>query len=262
MRHIEFFGIPGSGKSTLVEPTIKYLEQDGKLAKSLKESFRYAIREEITTPIPKILLQHLPVSYISKHQVSIYYWKGCDSKDYQLFFTDHPELGSIIPEYIAKKADDVVDRRVYSNWFHKLITRYYASQRLNEHWVVIDEGFVNRTITLFCGHSPVKEHKADLERYISNIPKPDLVIVPQVPVEVAASRIRKGNRDFPYRVSETDHQEQLEYLRERKEHVDTVINILNDEGVNTVLVDNSGEKSETERDLRTNLEWTVLTDHA
>ena len=254
MKHIEFLGIPGAGKSTFVRPTVEYLQQDRRPACTLETAFREVIRQEIATPIPEYLLQYFPTSYVKKYRMIVYRIKGRDSEHYQLFFTQYPELGSIIPKYIAKKTDRVSDRRVYSNWFYNLIIRYYASEKLSGRRIVIDEGFVNRTITLFCGHEHPAENVPDLERYLGSIPTPDLVIIPQVPIEVSASRIRDGDRSFPYNVSETDHQEQLEYLKERQAHVDTVLGILDKQGVNTILVDNSGDKTEAKEELRTKLE--------
>jgi len=258
MKHIEFFGIPGAGKSTLVETTIKCLQQQEKPACTLKNAFFDSLQQQVNVPIPEYLLKYFPDSYVRWYLMKVYRHKGYDYDSYQLFFTEHPELGSIIPRYIAEKSDDVSDRLTYSNWFYKLITRYQISKKMERNWLVIDEGFINRTVTLFSDREECIRISNDLTKYLESIPTPDLVIVPHVPVEVSASRIRAGNRSFPYKISETDHQEQLAYLQERQAHVETVLEILHEQDMNIIYIDNSATKKDAESELRTKLKSSII----
>lgn len=252
MNHIEFLGVPGSGKSTLIRPTIKHLQQQEIPAHSLEGAFFKSLQHEVSGPIPGFLLQYFPDPVVEKYLLYLYKLSEQDRISYQLFFTEYPQLSYIIAKNIAVKADSIPDRRRYSTWFYKLITRYYIS-RHPSYCVVIDEGFVNRSITLFCGVEQKDKIDSDLELYLSQIPTPDLVVVPQVPIEVSASRIRSGDRSFPYKVSETDRKEQLAYLDERKAHVETVTKLLHENGVNVLIVDNSKPKDEAEHTLKTEL---------
>lgn len=250
--HVEFAGTPGSGKSSLVGPLLSYLDDAGIVGFRTSNASRLAMLRSMNIPWADHIVNLVPNRLLGSVIDPLVDCTGRRASYYQQFFCSYTELGQVIPAAIERKLNSLEDKAIYLNWFYELISEYQAAVEFlgPTEALVIDEGFVNRTMTLFCSREDLGDEQPDrIKEYLSNAPRPDVLVVPNVPINICERRIRKGNRSFPYGVDESSQKEVLDYLSERAECISIARRYLEDTSTRVVAVDNSGTLSETVSDL-------------
>lgn len=254
--HIEFAGTPGVGKSTLCDELVEYMNNMGKSYYTLHHAERVADLRSIGFPKPTTIQKLLPGRLLD-HMVGNFPSLSQRSIDrYQLFFCTYPELGRIIPKAIDEKLNSTEDKVIYSRWFFQLISAFQAANKWLDQTevLVVDEGFANRTITLFCGRDNIeKEWNERIIEYLSQVPNPDVLIIPGAPVETCERRIRSGNRSFPYKVDGSDQASVRQFLTEREECISITKQYFESTSTKVITVDNSGKLSQTVHSLQSEI---------
>src|SRR5690606_27571564 len=116
------------------------------------------------------------------------------------FVTRWPEYVETVVGAQRRRADRDSDQERVLRWIFELGAKFQvASGALGDDDVlVIDEGFAQRAVAVF-GHGWRPDEEADLARYVASTPRPDLVFVVDVPLEVCRERLDRSG--WPARIA-------------------------------------------------------------
>lgn len=179
MKHIEFIGVPGSGKTTICREL------------SLISGFYGGVMTDglarIGTNTLRILSNILPLNS------QIVMWEKLLSRRYYRdFIAEHPQFQKMIPPIIS----EVHESKDHVRWLFKRSAGQY--QFLEETHKcgeigVFDEGFLMRAVSAVYRGSSLP-----FDQYFESIPVPDMVIYVSVPDDTAEKRQkdRKGHQSF------------------------------------------------------------------
>lgn len=117
--------------------------------------------------------------------------------------------------------------------------------------VIYDEGFVHRVVQLFASENE-KPDLALVANYLDLIPKPDLVVFTNTPVEICEERVFK--RGVWERFEKKGPEATSTFISHASEVVNFSASYLRERGWNLIEVQNGeGEISTTEQTLKTKL---------
>ncbi len=243
---IEFLGVPGAGKSSLVPVVTGELQRAGVNAVEIAEATYAALRDGMQDRLIGPVFRNMPRSLgssLSKHLVA-------RSQDRMLamrgFLLDHPETAIAILEALSDRKDVDPRQDLALGWILELLWSYQlaTSQGGSGSLLVLDEGFANRAVTLF-GYRFSEEDEPRLRQYIESIPKPDLVIVVAGDTEVCAARA--SNR---IRFAHLGYSELVRFTREAATCVDVTSRLLAEHGVDVRTVQNESLLSVASSEVR------------
>jgi len=131
MRYIEFTGLPGAGKTTLVRELLGKNKDYYSLEEAYEISIKTALNEQ---KISKSEIIDLKEKMVSKY-------KGKYPNSFQTF-----------DKYIKEHTNDENRVSYISNWMKILSEKYITIETYNnlqEGLVLVDEGFLQRTFSIF-----------------------------------------------------------------------------------------------------------------
>jgi len=258
--HVEFAGTPGSGKSTLLHPLLNILRETDIPTYRLSTAHQIAILRNIGIPGERYFVKYVPNRILDIFLNTISRCSGSNQECYQLFHCDNPNLVQIIYSAITRKASTKKEKQTYLGWFSDLITGFQRSKTelYPSEALIIDEGFVNRSITLFCGVNKKYNNWNDaIVEYLSNTPQPDVLIIPKTPIELCKQRIQQGDRSLPYG-AESNHEDSiLNFLSEREECISITEEFYRDTSTDVLTIDNSGSLQQSKSILRAKIKTVI-----
>lgn len=241
---VEFLGTQGSGKTTLLPRVIEIFRDKRIEACTPVETARsYACRTVAgkvvgsLTPEPlrgKLLWQvYLLFSRLYRHK----------------FAANNRELMELVSSSQRQRPDQIAirERRILYWFFHLVGTyQFLTDHALPGEALVFDDGFVHRSVHLTA--SEIEPPDLSLVRsYLNLIPKPDLVIVPSVPLDVSLSRVvRRGVWKF-FRDKSEDALKR--YLKNSDLIVREAVSYMKSSEWNLIEVDNSKDISASTLEL-------------
>lgn len=187
MKTIEFMGLPGAGKTTLVSVLLRTLREKGIPALSQTEAINRCIRRR-DDGILINALKHFPMAW----------WEPCAGIQKALpemhrFSYRHVSLLHLISSTIERNS-------LPEAWSESLLYTFYrqfAEQQLAEDYLqkrelrLVEEGFLHRGFTLFGYLAAAFVSDESLKRYVDSIPLPSAVVFVDVSPEECWGRLQK-----------------------------------------------------------------------
>lgn len=228
MKHIEFIGIPASGKSTICDCVLSSMRERGyKIYHAREIEYVHLSRKfgidfpscsstfnKLITKTFKILINNLHIR----------------SEHLRMFFIKNPSLMKIILSQISDIDHPQFERELCSKWVYQTISNYEIAKNTleAEEKILFDEGFAHRSNVLFEFSTELSE--VDVREYISQIPIPDDVIILDVPIETAYERMVNRESGFPRFYMGLNRSLQLELLEKNYRIVETASEVLESQG--------------------------------
>lgn len=239
MRYIEFFGVPGSGKSTICSKLTDELNKKGCHAYDVERAKCQSIVRMLGLNIIYTNRDGIKTKTLKTGTRRIYNIFNTDEVYLKKFLVENTELASNIFNNINKNAPSKQREKLYTEWFINTMAQYeIANQHLkDQETLLLDEGFINRTMTLFLYCDEI--NKKLIKRYIKHIPKPDMLIIPEVPIETAYSRMKERSKGFPPAYAGLEFPQQRDILEKTKKLVQMVKSVIQYFDIQVYVLDNT-----------------------
>jgi adenylate kinase len=243
---IEFLGVPGAGKSSLVPEATDELRRSGVVAGGMSSAVHAALRSGMQDRLIGPVIRYMP----RRFGRSIYKRLSVRSQDRMValrsFLLEYPEATIAILEALKDRRDIDPRQDLALGWIVELLWQYQLvnDRGASNSCLVLDEGFCNRALTLF-GYRFSEEDEPRLRQYIEAIPKPDLVFVVTGDIETAAARATRRER-----FRHLSAREAVEYTRDTAACVEETARLLEKRGVEVRTVRNDSSLDAASRDVR------------
>ncbi len=206
---IELLGLPGSGKSSLYRGIVHQSNFSSRRILSLNQ----ALYEGLTKSNKKKLdIKNLTYRLSgSKHIKNNHFYLKYKLNYLSVFIAKNTDLAELILHFINKEYYSGHEKEMVLSWFYGLFSDYHVISNFlpDEKDFIIDEGFIQRTITLFSyGDSWVDLN--GVEKYLELIPKPETVIYVEAEPEHCYERLL--SRGFPKRLARKNKEEIDEFF--------------------------------------------------
>ena len=229
---IEFIGVPGSGKTTLMPVLKDFLNENGYRAYPVLEAARPFAQKTIPGKVAGALF---PGRLRRAALWQIFYLNSFSQR--RVFAKNNRDLMEVVLPYQSNRPLSERDRDHVLRWFIHL-TGYYQFfiNNLDEgEALIFDEGFVHRVVQLFASEHESPNFDAVAE-YLSLIPQPELVVYVSAPREVCEQRVY--SRGLWDRFREKDPLDTKKYLSNSWAIVDFSVDCLRQKKWNLIEVQN------------------------
>jgi thymidylate kinase len=217
---VEFIGLPGSGKSTLMNQLfaaprareVRYLPETAAFLMVARRRFERVFR------IPLKLLPHHSAMQVS----SKLWWRSWRRWESQVsFLAKHgAALGAFTSSGVHEAMSTVDRSRVIEHFLDAAAVREFLDDpQLADRIVLFGEGLVQKSF-MFVDHSEVVVETSDLVRYLEKIPLPNLVIHLRVPASVSFERMSGRASGLTQRLRGTDAATTRRFLDKAALHLD------------------------------------------
>lgn len=248
---VEFIGTPGSGKTTLLPVVSSYLNERGYKANSVLEAARPFAQRTFPGKVAQTIL---PGQLRRSVLWQIFYYASYFRR--QKFQHNHPMLLRTVRNHQAGRPITQYDYDHVMKWFVHLTGYYqfFIDLMQAEDVVIYDEGFVHRVVQLFASENEKPDFSL-IAIYLDLIPKPDLVVFTNTPVEICEERVFK--RGVWERFEKKGPEATSAFITHASEVVNFSASYLRDRHWNLIEVRNGdGEISAAEETLKVNLsQW-------
>lgn len=239
MQHIEFLGLPGSGKTCFYKKIIKHKSIMG-FDQAIGVSIRTNILKQYNITRVKRIIKVIKYILRSKMENSMYRFSNYQIKSYPRFLYNYNNLNKYIDKIIAKMQYSADESQEIFYRFFSLCSGY---QLINENFsqkeiVVFDEGFCHNSISLLLRGKGLNNEKLIFE-YLDYIPLPDTVIMVNVNVINSEYRMKKRGR-YPKPFLNMNKEKRISKLKELNVFFEKIVDILREKGVEVIEVDNNG----------------------
>jgi hypothetical protein len=218
---VEFIGLPGSGKSTLMSQLfdelpssreVRYLPEEAALLMAARRKIDRIFR------MPLKLLPHgLAMQVCPK-----VWWRSQQRSQSQVrFLAKHgAALGAFTSSGIHDAMSTVDRFRVIESFLETGAVREFLDEtQLADQIVLFGEGLVQKSF-MFVDHSDVVVDSADVARYLEKIPLPDLVIHLRVSASVSFERMMGRASGLTQRLKSTDAATIRRFLDKAAHHLE------------------------------------------
>jgi thymidylate kinase len=235
--HVEFLGIPGAGKSTLAARALagRLGSRSRPLAldEAVRRSLRAEMRDRLLRPVVRLAPRRVATAAILRSAD-----RGAAMR---AFLLAHPELGEVLLRALRRRAGTDPDLDLALGWVLDLFASFELARRVADDQVlVLDEGFASRALTLFAYRFSAAD-EADLAAYVGAIPRPDLVLVLEVPAAICAARLDR--RGWPRRFAGLSPSERRRFLEDAERCCRATAALLAARGVRVHRVETHGATS-------------------
>ena len=242
---IEFIGLPGSGKTTISSLLVESLKKanHNKHILSLKQAEELSIKILLVKSSKIFYILNI-LSYKLRIRFYKYIFKKKNLKKHfeRNFTSKNNELTKIVCSFIDNS--DNKHKGLALKWFHELTSTYQLIQsNLNENFVVlVDEGFINRSLSIFCYKNDEFKDE-ELLNYLELIPAPEYLLNIGISLNESTRRLRA--RGYPIRMkdlNEFDIQKILKFLSFK---IPIITNFIEYRGTSVFYLNNDKEKTNT-----------------
>jgi thymidylate kinase len=217
---VEFIGLPGSGKSTVMGQFFaglpaqedRYLSEEAALLMVARRKFDRILRTPLKLLPQGLALQVGPKVWLKSRQRS-----ECGIR----FLAKHgAALGAFTSSGIHDAMSTADRFRVIGNFLETGAFREFLDDpQIADRIVLFGEELVQRSF-MFVDHSDVVVETADVVRYLEKIPLPDLVIHLRVSVSVSFERMTGRPRGLTQRLKALDAATTRRFLDKAARHLD------------------------------------------
>ena len=242
MRTVEFIGIPGSGKTTLVASAHTALGDSGVKTVTLAEAVSIGMKRGVGDRLIDVVMTRLPKRMLTRYSESGFIRSNALLVSLIDFMAAHPRSASAFLDGQARRADFELGTELVIRWYLQLVARYQlASTSLDEdHVLLLDEGFAQRAITGFAHRFSEADHE-DLSAYLAASPRPDLLVHLAVGTDLAAERLdERGEPEATKRLWDTGT-DPARFLADTRRCVEYVVGVARESGWEVLELDGSGD---------------------
>lgn len=251
MQYVEVVGIPGSGKTSLVNLLV-----DSSFNISSKYcSFRHVsllALQEARSRLCANFVMHLPVRVQNKILYSFLLASGAGRAAFCRAIVNHAELVLDLFGAIAKEKN-ADHQELWARWLTHLLTCYQVADENLEHnqCLILEEGFVGRIATLF-EHHEGNNFGDKLGKCLSATPTVDFLFVVNTPISECLERMSR--RGFPKRMVNVDKEKCHLLLRHREVCIEKASNYLDATGTKVVKIPGTNDLSLLVQQVRREIE--------
>jgi len=219
---VEFLGLPGSGKSTVMNQlfantsaqNVRILTEQAALLVVARRKFDRVLRMPL-----KVLPHGLAMQVCPR-----FWWKSRQRSQCQVsFLAKHgAALGAFTSSGIYEAMSTTDRFRVIEHFLDAAAGREFLDvTELKDQIVLFGEGLVQKSF-MFVDHTEVAVETADVVRYLEKIPMPHLVIHLRVPTNVSFDRLTGRASGLTQRLKGTDASTIRRFLDKAAHHLDLV----------------------------------------
>ena len=201
MRHIEFLGMPGSGKTTALQLMLRMLRLNGVTVESLEQSALRALLGARGIVASTWLARHLP-SRLRPGALRLLSGNASDrSRAFATFGAQHPDF----IDYLFERDETRIapggrDELLVLLWLLSLVWWFQLAtdEASGVDCCVSDHGFSQRGLSLLAYRDAPNTDpwERSVKEYFQCMPQPDVVVVPRAPLEVPWRAWRSVRRDI------------------------------------------------------------------
>ena len=245
MRHIDWLGLPGSGKSTLHRATLRWADEITPTLSTNGVVTQY-LKHHSSDPVWKTMGRVVPAGLLGRFAQPAFLRSPDHFTSIRDFMLRYPDLVEVVLASSRRRSGFEPRADMILGWWLHLAAVYVAAGELpGDPVVLFDEGFTNRAISLF-GYRFGDVDEPDLDRYVHSIPRPSAVVYLATPVETCIERID----DWSVRFADFPAEERVAFMHSAQRCLERVVDHLNGMSVAVCVVKNEGDVDEALRDLR------------
>lgn len=241
--HIEFIGLPGSGKSTLHREAVRRLALRRQKALGLPEAVAASLRRDASDKLVGGLVGRALLA--TQGEMAMRLFARSQDKFLGLagFLADNPGLGEIVMASQTMRDIAFEHKRLVLKWMLDLFAAFhFVRERLSgEELLLLDEGFCNRVNTLFAYGPNTAIAESEVAAYIDQIPQPDLIFAIDTTTELCEARLDR--RGWTERLGAMSAAERRDVLERCEVCIDLALTRLRDRGVEVRRVGNNDSLS-------------------
>ena len=254
MRHIEFLGMPGSGKTTALQLMLRMLRLNGVTVESLEQSALRALLGARGIVASTWLARHLP-SRLRPGALRLLSGNASDrSRAFATFGAQHPDF----IDYLFERDETRIapggrDELLVLLWLLSLVWWFQLAtdEASGVDCCVSDHGFSQRGLSLLVYRDAPNTDpwERSVKEYFQCMPQPDVVVVPRAPLEVALARMAKRPQGYPTRVNRLSPSKQRAVSERAERCVELGTEQLLCRGVRVIRLENSGTREDLKRSV-------------
>jgi thymidylate kinase len=245
---IEFLGNSGAGKSTLIPAVAGLLRDDGLVAMPVTEAIHCYMRK---TGVGRLVCFLAPRAWQGPILWRVFSY-GLSRLHAARFTMQNLRLVRYVVTTQRRRPIPGQHRRLILRLFFRMIGSYHflRSRVQPGEVLLIDEGFVHRVVHMFVSASerPAPDQVA---AYLKLLPRSDLVVWVQAPLDVCQARI--SARGLQVRLRGLEAHEVVQFLENAQQVVSIAAQYLKGMGWDVVAVDNGGAPAAAAADLHRSL---------
>lgn len=257
MSHIEFIGLPGSGKSTIYNEIENKLNNNSKNILSCKNALTKAMEKQRNDKLYKIIFKLLPRSIYKNSIDSFFLNTKCSFIYTNEFLSEYGDsLLSIFNSEILKLMDKNEKTNLLSHFFllnskYSMIKKYFHDKE-----IIYDEGFIQRSKGFFLSTiNNIEKNDIELaKKYFKSIPLPNKLFYIECSIDICIDRIENRDKGLPYRIKNYDNYKIIKYFENIKIYFNTIIKFLEQNGVKVISINNNTNIEKSIKEILLNLE--------
>lgn len=230
--HVELFGLPGSGKTTLAERL--GAERDG--VYEFRDGYTTAVCDALTPGAFSAPCRRLPIRAVDALADAF----GVRATPADQFIETARSL-------VERYTDNHERRSTVMGWVRDFAVRHAtANERLGQRSTLLcDEGYLMRGNAVFCPANPTAELEFDrVDQYLSLAPRPDLVVLLDIPIAVSRRRMRVRESGPPASMAGQDEYEQARRLERMQKYAEHAYETLDADGIRCLRFRNDEQSIE------------------
>lgn len=248
MTHIEFMGLPGSGKSTVRSLLVESLEGGENPCLTMEQALLSCMRRRIDGYLFRWLLTALPQGQALKYAPLVFTRSGLRYDCQNDFIAAHAGAVAAVLASDDFCSASTSERKALLAWFLLTGAQYQLIRDGigDAATVVFDEGFLQRSISLFANPAHVQQlDRTFLSTYLDLVPRPVIVFFLRADAWTCRERLLVRQRGLPGRLKGRDPGEILSHLESLEKWIDGFAHLAADKGFPVRVVDASGGPGDT-----------------
>lgn len=244
MYHVEFIGIPGSGKSTVRRALLAELKRRGQTnCLASDEAFFLVARKKIDVAY-RLVLNSLPRSLARAFAVRIANRSLLQFKAQNEFLARYGEALRIFLSSESFRALSLADREIVLGGFLSAGSMYQviADGAPEDAAVFFDERFVQKSMMFISDSGYARDSAQLVAEYLRNVPVADFVVYVRVDPASCLKRMRSRPTGLTLRLSTKEDAAVARFVSEASVHIETVAKALS-EAPGTTLIEVNNEDS-------------------
>jgi thymidylate kinase len=253
MVHIEFIGLPGSGKSTLRTMLVESLCRRKIPCLSMDQALLSCLKIHVDGIFFKYFLHILPEKTALKYAPLVFTRSALRYTAQNAFLSTNSQAVAAIlsSDHFLSAAPQ--EREMLLSWFFLTASQYQViRENMSEKMpVIFDEGFLQRAVSLLVspGGKSLPE-TTFLSSYLDLIPRPDIVLYLRTDQKTCIQRINTRSKGMPERLAGKNQQDIQSFMDTYAGCIQNIIDLATTKDFNITSIDNNGRPEAAAYDLQ------------